>query len=481
VGNQIPVQAIKLDLGIIRESCDRLKVALTWDGAAPDDAEVHYGRNDAQLADQHYTGSEVPRWEDRLPTEFPAGPIDEAPNLIDVTVPNECQRRTSNSSQITMSTMTGVLPYPQSPTYATTEGSSEAVDSFPLPIPFNTNTVGPIQLVKNKTKFEDTAISTTGVSVALLERSRFKVFSFPKDRPIKCRQDLPLVCEGPADETLSTYHRVALSDRVLCIACYEGHIDIHDAKSGAHRYALRPHRKCDDLLLSPNAKVLAVALVSGEVFCYPVGAEGKFDTMPIRINAIRDGTPGKGANFSMAFSPNSAYICVGFEQAVGTYSLNIEKCIAKEISLYTWNVFGESSLTGHGITGVALFGPPHALLITSTRDSTSLVVLASAKDVYPLHLCNATSRRYPEPISLGKAYEDTCCIAYSPVHHTALMLGRNGILNIASFTKGKLSSLSKKKLDWSHCKLGFSENGLVGIALDQFGTLLGVKISALPG
>ena len=64
----------------------------------------------------------------------------------------------------------------------------------------------------------------------------------------------------------------------------------------------------------------------------------------------------------------------------------------------------------------------------------------------------------------------------------ALMLSRSGRLNIATFATGKLIPLSDKKLDaanWKHCSLGFSKNGLLGLALDRSGKLLGVKISAL--
>jgi|SRR5271167_1862131 len=117
----------------------------------------------------------------------------------------------------------------------------------------------------------------------------------------------------------------------------------------------------------------------------------------------------------------------------------------------------------------------------SARDSASLVAIASAKKACPLRLQNATSREKPEPISLGEAYKDICCVAYSPVHNAALMLSRSGRLNIATFATGKLIPLSDKRLDtvnWRQCSLGFSKNGLLGLALDRSGKLLGVKITA---
>lgn len=64
------------------------------------------------------------------------------------------------------------------------------------------------------------------------------------------------------------------------------------------------------------------------------------------------------------------------------------------------------------------------------------------------------------------------------------MLGRNGILNIASFATGKIIPMSNKKLktdygDRKECHLGFSKDGFLGLALDLSGTLFGVRISEL--
>jgi len=85
--------------------------------------------------------------------------------------------------------------------------------------------------------------------------------------------------------------------------------------------------------------------------------------------------------------------------------------------------------------------------------------------------------------TLPETFKDICRVAYSPVHNTALMLGRNGILNIASFRMGKKIRLSKSSFKinsetWSECKLGFCKNGVLGIALDRSGRLLAVKLTA---
>jgi hypothetical protein len=99
----------------------------------------------------------------------------------------------------------------------------------------------------------------------------------------------------------------------------------------------------------------------------------------------------------------------------------------------------------------------------------------------PIRLLNATSHQKPEAICLGEAYKDTRCITCSPVHNAALTLGGNGKLKMAIFATGKLMPLSDTRLDavnWSRCSLGFSKDGMLGLALDGSGKLLGFKISA---
>ena len=107
--------------------------------------------------------------------------------------------------------------------------------------------------------------------------------------------------------------------------------------------------------------------------------------------------------------------------------------------------------------------------------------MAWAKGSCPVLLNNVISKN-PVATTLPETFKDICRVAYSPVHNTALMLRRNGILNIASFTTGKKIRLSKKKMkinseNWNGGKLGFSADGLLGIALDQSGRLLGVKLT----
>ena len=380
---------IRRDLCGIKASCERLRFALTWDGP-----HVEHEKSDPEeepLTPKHegWSGNEFPPVGERPPSwvsilhELEISSITSRPesSVSDVNRPQITESESLlsfdddsgdgngfNTTSTTPRLSAEVLPrtIPSVVSVATSPSSLSTTS-------FTTNTFGPIQLAEKGVKYEDTAISTSGFALALIEKSKFRVFSITPERSFKSAEDFPVVCLGfndgrvgkslaslskPSAHTMvSTYQRAALSDDVLCIACDEGHIDVHDARTGEQRYTIQPHMKSCNLVLSPDGKILAVAVVSGKVLCYPIGPEGKFDTLPIILANSNDSVGAKEVN-CMAFSPNSANVSIcTVDNVIRVFSLDIEACSSVEISQYRWALSAEDRRKGHGITSLALFVP----------------------------------------------------------------------------------------------------------------------------
>jgi WD40 repeat protein len=345
---------IKRDLEEIRERCERLKAALRWKGPSLDEKSPS-SRAEEALSYEEDRGSEPQGQEEGLQHQVSAAQrlqqgvssdIGDSqgtpghPLLIDITATDAIQRRDSSSTlKSIISPYSSLVLTQTTPNDGVPEGLQEAVDSNPLPTSLKPEPLGPVQLIKKATKLEDVTISTTGLTIALIERSDFQVLSIARNCEFKSRKDFPLVCQGEPDTTLarvrnqvtvSTYHRAALSDNVLCIACRDGpYIDVHNARTAQRLHTIEPPKKCDNLLLSPNGEVLAVAMDSGEVVCYPIGHESRFDMMPIKLPNFDAGRKVT----CMTFSPNSVNLSVCSDDAViRTYSLNLEICFAAEVS-----------------------------------------------------------------------------------------------------------------------------------------------------
>lgn len=377
IGRPLAVSDIKGDLVAVRESCERLKAALSWDGprldeeSSPGRDEESFLSRDEELMRHGQSPVQDPRLEhepsraERLASEFqlitsPAGDNNHERagdiSLIDFTEdPEEIRRRDSNSSQTTTKTIPrcSSVVLPRSPNNEVPEESSS------VPTWLRTEVIGPVRLTEKGRKPEDVTISTGGLTVALIEKSSFEVLAITQNSTFKSRKDFPVVCYGrsprsPTGSPDSTYHRAALSEDILCITCIEGHIDVYNAHTGQQLHRIQPPQECRNLLLSPNGEVLAVAMISEGVLCYPIGHDRKFDTLPMDI--IRShGTAIINVN-CMAFSPDSANISVcSVDNIIRTFSLNIESCSANEISRYLWNLPSKARHGEYGITNVSLF------------------------------------------------------------------------------------------------------------------------------
>jgi len=340
LGGPIAMNDIKRDLEAIRERCDRLTDGLRWNGPGSLNGEsLSHGQDGAlQLQVQeeqikHQVSPEAFSREIGGSHENPCHPL-----LIDITVVASDEIQGRDNTPTIPSPLSSTL-LTTSPNYGLPERLKEASDSCPLPTSLKPKPLGPVQLTEKARKLEDAAISTTagGLTVVLIESSSFQVLFVPQNCAFKSLEDFPPVCQGKPDPSLaqnqgalSTYHRAALSDNVLCIAYWEGpYIDVHDARSALRLHTIKLPQKCDNLLLSPNGEVLAVAMDSGEVICYPIGQERRFDTMPITLPKFDTGK--KVA--CMTFSLNSENISVcSIDAVIRTYSLIIESGFATEVS-----------------------------------------------------------------------------------------------------------------------------------------------------
>jgi hypothetical protein len=124
----------------------------------------------------------------------------------------------------------------------------------------------------------------------------------------------------------------------------------------------------------------------------------------------------------------------------------------------------------------------------SSHDSSSLVVIAYAEKAYPVIVSNITSLEKEKKVDfLSEAYKDTnCCVTYSPISSSALMITRTGTLKLANCAGGNprwsVIEMGKEKLDdkqpWRYSSLAFSKDGFRGLALDRRGKVLVVDFKA---
>ena len=124
----------------------------------------------------------------------------------------------------------------------------------------------------------------------------------------------------------------------------------------------------------------------------------------------------------------------------------------------------------------------HARLISSSPDSSSLLVVAIAEGSYPVLLKNVMKQDSLVDTVLGKTYKDNVCrAAYLLSFNVAVMVTRSGTVKIANFGTGQIHQVGDKtkKLDhkgpWSSCSLGFCDVGMFALALDRRGKLLVIK------
>jgi len=195
-----------------------------------------------------------------------------------------------------------------------------------------------VHLGKRKTQYRATCISATVDKLALIDKYDFTIFSVPSNGPIE------IVCYGKNDgsfgKTLSsthtvmhdlcprsiapTYKRGIMTGHVLCIACREGCVDIHDAVTGQLIDSIDLERGdiCWDLAISPSGRILAIILDTGEVLLYALGmATANFISVPVPLFKPQDGTDLRMVS-CVAFSRDSAYLSVcTYDNVIRTYDI----------------------------------------------------------------------------------------------------------------------------------------------------------------
>jgi WD40 repeat protein len=232
---------------------------------------------------------------------------------------------------------------------------------------FRVKTTTRVQVGKKGT-YQATAISDTCGSTALINKSDFVIFTVPargSDEMVR------MVCCGFNDgrygltpQTANkfvndpraikpTYLRAVMTDQILCIACAENCVDVHDAGTGERLGTLEfPQRRCWTIAMAPAGKVLAVGMETGELLLYDAGEAGNFITTPTLIPP----PTAKSVN-SIAFSPDSTYMsmCTS-DNIIRTYRL--ESNVATLLGIFDRKLDPRACRDPYyGVTALALYHP----------------------------------------------------------------------------------------------------------------------------
>ena len=197
-------------------------------------------------------------------------------------------------------------------------------------------TVSSMQIGQKKL-YEGTAISPTCQTIALITRTEFYTFSLPE---VDTDGSITMKCCGYNDgrfgqssktmarcfEELSNprnitsdYLRAAMSDTLLCIACAQGCVDIHEISTGRRVRTLDlPSQRCSAMAMSSNEKLLAVGMENGEFLLFKIETGNNCVTT---TSLIETTATGKQVN-CIAFSPNSVFMsfCTS-DNNISTYNL----------------------------------------------------------------------------------------------------------------------------------------------------------------
>jgi WD40 repeat protein len=230
---------------------------------------------------------------------------------------------------------------------------------------FRVKTSTRVQVGKKGT-YQATAISDTCGSIALINKSDFVIFTVPvrgSDEMVR------MVCCGfndgrfgltpqTADRFLNdpraikpTYVRAVMTDQILCIACAENCIDVHDSRTGERLGTLEfPQRRCWTMAMAPGGKVLAVGMETGEMLLYDAGDAGNFITTPTLIPP-----PTARSVNAIAFSPDSTYMsmCTS-DNIIRTYRL--ESNVPTLLGIFDRKLDARTCRDPYyGVTGLALY------------------------------------------------------------------------------------------------------------------------------
>ena len=196
-------------------------------------------------------------------------------------------------------------------------------------------TVSRLQLGQKK-PYQTTAISPTCDSVALITRTDFQIFSIPKpgiDGTITLKScGVNDARFGRSANTMAwcyeelsnprvikpDYIGAAMSDRLLCIACVQNCVDIHDTFTGRRIDTMEFRSQSWTIVMSPNGKLLAVGMENGGLLLYNIERVGHCTMTP----ALIETSFSQKSITSIAFSPNSAFVsfCTS-DNKISTYGV----------------------------------------------------------------------------------------------------------------------------------------------------------------
>ena len=138
----------------------------------------------------------------------------------------------------------------------------------------------------------------------------------------------------------------------------------------------------------------------------------------------------------------------------------------------------------HYIDFLVCFIFSNRLTNCSSRDSTSLLVLADALNAYPVIVKNIASPLEQQIVLSDKEYKyKNWCGAYSPIADSALIVTRSGTVKLANCSPGLRSwgavEIGKRLSVSRGCSVGFSSDGYRAVALDRKGKLLLLEFKAI--
>jgi WD40 repeat protein len=220
-----------------------------------------------------------------------------------------------------------------------------------------------VNLVHGKKLYQETAVSPTCDTIALIDQHDFMVLSVLKDIDRNFSGTFPVISYGANDGQFGSssnvvsartpvtprYTRAVMSDRSLCIACEEGEVDVRDPKTGRRMNIINASRNCI-MVMSANGDILALAMNSGELKVLSSGPDWDFNTQPIIVIGEEE-----HSRFvkCMAFAPNSNFLatCTA-DNIIRTFKLDMK---LKKATLRSRHNVGE--VPGDGVTSLTLYRP----------------------------------------------------------------------------------------------------------------------------
>lgn len=145
------------------------------------------------------------------------------------------------------------------------------------------------------------------------------------------------------------YTLAVMSDKVLCIACAQNCVDVHEISTGRRLQNLQTPEQGQTMAISRNGEWLAIAMEKGKLQLYKV-----YEHLMYSVELGSGRSASKTIN-CIAFSPNSAFVSAATsENIIYTYSLGDggATLLSQFIRRLDMSVDREPQL---GITSLALY------------------------------------------------------------------------------------------------------------------------------